>query len=78
MTTPGVLLKDRKTLSENSGWEVLPYLSYSPDPAPSGSHMTRSMQVGITEIRLTSKQGAINTLDSFLIQAGALLFRWNP
>ena len=53
---------------ENSGWEVLPYPPYSPNPAPSDYHLF------LTGIRFTSEQGIKNWLDSFSAAKPAQFF----
>ena len=60
-TRPHVAIPVKNYL-ENSGWEVLPHLPYSPNLAPSDYHLFRSMQNALTGIRFTSEQGIKNSL----------------
>ena len=62
---PHVAISVKKYL-ENSEWEVLLHLPYSPDLALSDYYLFRSMLNALNGIRLTSEQGIKNWLDSFL------------
>ena len=47
------------------GWEVLMYLPYSPDIAPSDYHLFRSLQNSLNSVKLASTEACENHLKQF-------------
>ncbi|EGI68645.1 Mariner Mos1 transposase [Acromyrmex echinatior] len=54
-----------KTNLETLKWEVLPYLSYSSDVAPSDYHLFRSMAHGLADQHFRSYEEVKNLIDSW-------------
>ncbi|KAG5324080.1 MOS1T transposase, partial [Pseudoatta argentina] len=64
-----------KTYLETLKWEVLPYLSYSPDVTHSDYHLFRSMAHGLADQHFRSYEEVKNWIDSWIITKDDQFFR---
>ena len=64
-----------KKALEALNWDVLPHLPYSPDIAPSGYHLFRSITHGLAEQHFTSYEEAKNWLDSLIVSKDEEFFK---
>ena len=64
-----------KTYLETLKWDILPHPLYSPDIAPSGYHLLRSMTHGLVRQHLRSYEKAKNWVDSWIDSKDEQFFR---
>ncbi|GFU65146.1 mariner Mos1 transposase [Trichonephila clavipes] len=64
-----------KTYLETFKWEILPHPLYSPDLAPSGYHLFRSMAHGLADQHFRSYEEVRNWIDSWITSKDDLFFQ---
>ena len=67
--------KSVKTYLQTLKWEVLPHPPYSPDIAPSGYYLFRSMAHGLADQQFHSYEGIEKCLDSWIASKDEHFYR---